>query len=96
MRYIILSIVFFILWFVVGGWLWFKVSMDLSYDQLVNSLNTNLKNKLNTWSTKINAILEQKKQEAIKQLEAQKEKILTNIKNKLKQAITEKIDNMFK
>ena len=96
MRYIVLSIIFFILWFIVGGGLWFKVSMDLSYDQLVNSLNTNLKEQLNTWSAKINSILEQKKQEAIKQLEVQKEKILTDIKNKLKQAITEKIDNMFK
>ena len=96
MRYIVLSIIFFILWFIVGGGLWFKVSMDLSYDQLVNSLNTNLKEQLNTWSARINSILEQKKQEAIKQLEAQKEKILTDIKNKLKQAISEKIDNMFK
>jgi len=96
MRYIVLSIVFFILWFIVGGWFWFKISMDLSYDQLVNNLNTNLKDKLNTWSTKINAILEKKKQEAIKQLKIQKEKILSDIKNKLKQAITEKIDNMFK
>jgi len=96
MRYIVLSIIFFILWFVVGGWLWFKVSMDLSYDKLVNSLNTNLKDQLNTSSTKINTILEQKKQEAIKQLETQKEKILVDIKNQLKQAITEKIDNMFK
>lgn len=96
MRYIVLSIIFFILWFIVGGGLWFKVSMDLSYDQLVNSLNTNLKDQLNTSSARINSILEQKKQEAIKQLEAQKEKILTDIKNKLKQAISEKIDNMFK
>jgi len=83
MRYIVLSIVFFILWFIVGGWFWFKISMDLSYDQLVNNLNTNLKDKLNTWSTKINAILEKKKQEAIKQLKIQKEKILSDIKNKL-------------
>jgi len=96
MRYIVLSLVFFILWFIVGGGLWFKVSMDLSYDQIVNSLNVNLKDQLNTSSTKINTILEQKKQEAIKQLEIQKEKILVDIKNKLKQTITEKIDNMFK
>ena len=96
MRTIILVLIFFVAWFVVGGWLWFKVSMDLSYDQMVNSLNTNLKDQLNTWSARINSILEQKKQEAIKQLEAQKEKILSDIKAKLKKAITEKIDNMFK
>ncbi len=96
MRTIVIALIFFIAGFVVGGWLWFKVSMDLSYDQMVNSLNTNFKDQLNTWSAKVNAILEQKKQEAIKQLEVQKEKILTDIKNKLKQAITEKIDNMFK
>ena len=96
MRTFIVALIFFVLWFVVGGWLWFKVSMDLSYDQMLNSINSNLKDQLNTWSAKINAILEQKKQEAIKQLEAQKEKILSDIKAKLKQAISEKIDNMFK
>ena len=96
MRYFIIALVFFFIWFVVGGGLWFKVSMDLSYDQMVNSLNTSLKDQINTSSAKVNTILEQKKQEAIKQLEIQKEKIISDIKAKLKEAISEKIDNMFK
>ena len=96
MRYFVIALVFFFIWFIVGGGLWFKVSMDLSYDQMVNSLNTNLKSQINTSSAKINAILAQKKQEAIKQLEIQKEKIISDIKAKLKKAISEKIDNMFK
>jgi len=70
--------------------------MDLSYDQIIKSLNSNFKNQLNTSSQKINTLFEEKKEEAIKQLENQKQKILENIKNSIKKTITEKIDEMFK
>jgi len=91
MKTFFIAILFFIIWLVVGGALWFKVSLDLSYDSLVNQL----KDYTQLWSSKLNQILEAQKEKAFQQLEEKKQEIIENIKAALKKKIEEEIDKLF-
>jgi len=89
MKTFLLVVVSFIIGLVVGGTVWLNAVLNYGFDAIVE----NAKN-LNT--QQLNALLTSQKDKLSQELEVQKEKIIENIEDSVKEKLKEQIDNLFK
>lgn len=96
MKSILIAIIFFIIGLIVWWWLWFKMSLNFSYDKMTDLIKNDLPTSIWSWTQKINLIYGKEKERIMKEISDKKQEILNNIKQQAKDYISKQIDNMFK
>jgi len=102
MKTFIVAVIFFIIWFVFWWGFWINIWLNFGYESLIswfkNGINSGLSTTKDTLSgsySKAQKLIDQKKQEYVKELKIQKDKIIENVQNDIKNKLKEEIDNLF-
>jgi len=95
MRTLLIAIVMFALWFIVGGGIWVNFSLNTAYDYMLKNMSDTAKLPQNA-SAKIKSIFEEKKGKMIKELEKKKDEYISQIKESIKEQLQKQIENLFK
>jgi predicted PurR-regulated permease PerM len=90
MKTFILCIVSFIIWFI----LWWAVSFNWTVNLWFDAITEYLQNNIKTSSDQLNHIVNQKKDEIVNYLETQKEKIISDVKQYIKEKIQEQVNKL--
>ena len=96
MRTLIIAILMFVLWFIIGGGAWINFTLNTWIDTIINNVWTQIP-KVNVEDVKknLNKKINQKKQEIITNLKKKKDEIIEKIKQDMRRKLKEEIDKMF-
>ena len=94
MKTFLIAIIMFVIGFFVGGGVGVNFTLNSGYDYMVNYLWDASKLPSNATAS-MKATFEKKKDEMIKSLNEQKDKIISDIKNSVKEQLKKQIEQIF-
>ncbi len=94
-KYIIIAIVCFLVWLIMGGGISMKVFTDLGAEAMVENMKDVSIAQIEWLKGQANELYEKKRQEILDRYKQEKEKLVKKAKESIKEVINQKIDEFF-